>query len=390
MKLSNIIFIAALVITSVASLAQTDSTQTKNKDWLRFNGYVKYMQTLSISPDTTMMVDNLIHNRLNFKAYLGEKSSIKTDFRTRIFYGASNQLIPEYGKQVTSYDGVLPLEWVVFDNKSAAMNVIVDRLYYDYSADKFQVRVGRQRINWGINTTWNPNDIFNSYNIYDFDYEEREGSDAVRVKYFPNYNSSFDIAYKVTDNFKTDVFAGLYKFNKKNYDYQILLGKFQEKIAIGGGWAGSLNLVGFKGEATYFQATNTTDQNNLSTSITFDYSWNNGFYLMGTYLWNTTGALQPMNPTGQILAIPTAEYLMPAAHNTMIQGSKQLSPIMTLNMGVIYGFGINSLTIFPTYTVSLKSNLDLDIIGQLFFQELPQQDFSNLGNGIFWRLKGSF
>lgn len=378
------------LIFGATAFAQSDSTQAPKKDWLRFNGYIKYMQTLSITADTNMMVDNLIHNRMNFKAYLGQKSSIKADFRTRVFYGASNQAIPEYGKQVTTYDGILPLEWVVFDNKSAAMNVIVDRLYYDYSANKYQVRVGRQRINWGINTTWNPNDIFNSYNIYDFDYEEREGSDAVRVKYFPNYNSSFDIAYKFTDNFKTDVFAALYKFNKKSYDYQFLLGKFQQKIAMGGGWAGSIKMVGFKGEATYFQATQTNEENNLSASVSFDYSWNNGFYLMGTYLYNSTGAVDPVNPSDQTFAIPTAEYLMPTAHNVMFSGAKQLSPIMNLNMGLIYGFGTNSLTIFPTYTVNLKSNLDLDIIGQLFFQELPTQPFSNLGNGIFWRLKGSF
>ena len=37
----------------------------------------------------------------------------------------------------------------------------------DWANEKLQLRVGRQRINWGINTTWNPNDIFNSYNIYD-------------------------------------------------------------------------------------------------------------------------------------------------------------------------------------------------------------------------------
>jgi hypothetical protein len=389
MKRAKLLALGILLLAQTA-FAQADSTQAPKKDWLRFNGYIKFMQTLTVSPDTSMLVDNLIHNRLNFKAYVGKKSSFKADFRTRIFYGASNQAIPNYGEAVTDYDGVIPLEWVVFDNKSAAMNVIVDRLYYDYSADKYQVRIGRQRINWGINTTWNPNDIFNSYNIYDFDYEEREGSDAVRVKYFPNYNSSFDFAYKFTDKFETDVFAGLYKFNKKNYDYQVLLGKFQEKVAVGVGWAGSIKLIGFKGEATYFQATQPNDQNNLSTSISFDYSWVNGFYFMAAYLYNSTGSHEPYFPTGQTLAIPNAEFLMPTANNVMLNGAKQLSPIMNLNMGLIYGFGANSLTIFPTYTVNLKANLDLDIIGQLFFQELPNQDFSNLGNGIFWRLKGSF
>ena len=159
--------------------------------------------------------------------------------------------IPNYGEYVNDYDGVLPLEWLWVDNENVVANTIVDRLYYDYSSEKFQLRIGRQRINWGINTTWNPNDIFNSYNIYDFDYEEREGADAISATFFPNHFSSFDVAYKFTGNWDDDVFAVKYKFNKWNYDFQFLGGKFEDNITLGIGWAGSLGLIGFKGEATY-------------------------------------------------------------------------------------------------------------------------------------------
>ena len=90
------------------------------------------------------------------------------------------------------------MQWSLVDNSNVVLSVIADRFYYQFAAEKLELRLGRQRINWGINTTWNPNDIFNSYNIYDFDYEEREGSDAIRLKYFPNYQSSLDLAYKFT------------------------------------------------------------------------------------------------------------------------------------------------------------------------------------------------
>lgn len=371
----------------------TDSTQTtesEKKDWLRFNGYLKYMQTVGFSGDSTVSVDNLIHNRLNFRAFVGNGHSFVGQFRTRIFYGYSVNNVSGYGDLVNDYDGVIPLEWLVVDEPSVVMNIIADRLYYDYSGNKFQVRIGRQRINWGINTTWNPNDIFNSYNIYDFDYEEREGSDAIRIKFFPNYLSTFDLAYKFTGDFDSDVVSLLYKFNKKNYDYQLLVGKFEEKIAMGGGWAGSIKLVGFKGELTYFQPYNNSEDGNLSASTTFDYSWVNGFYLMGTYLFNTTGANHPIDPFIQIVEVPNAERLMPAKHNTMASASYQFSPIFTGNMGLVYSFEINSMTLFPTMTFSLKKNLDFDLVGQFFFQELPDEDFSNLGNGVFGRMKWSF
>jgi len=348
------------------------------------------MQTIGFSGDSLVTVDNLIHNRLNFSASFKKGHSFVAEFRNRILFGYSARTIPGYGELVNQYDGAVDMEWLPVDNDDVIISVIADRLYYDYYSQKWQVRVGRQRINWGINTTWNPNDLFNNYNIYDFDYEERQGADAVRVKFFPNYLSSFDLAYKFTGNFRRDVFAAKYKFNKKNYDYQVLAGKFLEKIAFGGGWAGSIKLVGFKGEITAFVPYTETGDFNLSASTTFDYSWTSGFYLMGTYLFNSTGADHPIDPFISRVEVPNAEFLMPAKHNTMISGSYPFSPIFSGNLGVIYSFEINSLTVFPTLTLNIKSNFDLDMIGQFFFQELPEQSFSNLGNGVFWRLKWSF
>lgn len=380
----------ALLFVFITSFSFAQDSTKKKMEWLELNRYIKFMQTLAISPDTTMFVDNLWHNRLNFKAFVSKKSTITVEFRNRLFYGNSVRNIPGYGELINDYDGALPLEWLVVDNESMVLSVIADRLYYDYTSDKVQFRAGRQRINWGINTTWNPNDIFNSYNIYDFDYEEREGSDALRLKFFPNYYSSFDLAYKFTGDFDRDVFAGMYKFNKKGYDIQLLAGKFLEKVSVGGGWAGNIKLIGFKGEVTYFIPYTDEGEQNLTFSTAFDYSWPNGSTFMATYLFNSSGTNEVSDPTLSVIAVPNAENLMPAKHNTMVNYARQLSPISSINVGALYSFGMNSFVFFPTYTLNLKSNLDLDLIGQLFFQELSNQEFSNLGNGVYWRLKMSF
>tara|TARA_B100000809_G_C15093838_1_gene514231 strand:- start:326 stop:1501 length:1176 start_codon:yes stop_codon:yes gene_type:complete len=385
MKRNNFILLILLLISTV-SIGQEE----KKKQWMELNGYLKFMQTIGIAKDTNILVNNLWYNRLNFKLHLSPKSTINAQFRNRLFYGDNVSNIPNYGELINTYDGVFPLEWLVVDNSSIVLSVIADRLYYDYTSDKIQFRGGRQRINWGINTTWNPNDIFNSYNIYDFDYEEREGSDALRLKLFPNYFSSVDIAYKFTNNFKTDVGAIMYKFNKSNYDIQLLAGKFMENISVGGGWAGSIKTMGFKGEATYFIPYTAVGFHNVSVSTTIDYSWSNGSALMATYLYNSSGTNTVIDPTVQIITIPNAEKLMPAKHNTMVNYTKQLSPISGLNIGLLYSYGINSMVLFPTYTFNIKTNLDLDLIGQLFFSELPNEEFSNVGNGLYWRLKMSF
>lgn len=354
-----------------------------------FNGYVKFMQSLGFVGDNNVLVDNLIHNRLNFAFYTKKGSTVVAQFRNRIIFGETTGTIPDYGEYINEYDGVLPLQWLWVDDENVVANTIVDRLYYDYSSEKFQIRVGRQRINWGINTTWNPNDIFNSYNIYDFDYEEREGADAIRMKFFPNYFSSFDVAYKFTGSWDTDVFALKYKFNKWNYDFQFLGGKFENDITVGTGWAGSIGLYGFKGEVTYFDSYN-SKTNNVSASTSIDYAFNNGFYVLGTYLFNSTGTNDLIDPTLPVFNKPNAAYLMPAKHNIMFQGSYPISPIFNASLGTLYSVGINNFTLFPMLSYGLITNLDFDLIGQFFWQESPTEDFQNVGNVVYWRFKYSF
>ena len=68
-----------------------------------------------------------------------------------------------------------------------------DRLFIEWNKEKWNIRIGRQRINWGINLAFNPNDIFNAYNFLDFDYEERPGVDAARVQYYYGSFSGLDL-----------------------------------------------------------------------------------------------------------------------------------------------------------------------------------------------------
>lgn len=387
MKSVRLLLFICLLILSCKNYAQESGNKLEN---LSFNGYVKFMETITFSEFTQgNPVDNLIHNRLNFSYYTEGGSTWVAQFRNRIFFGESVRSIPNYGDFVNEYDGVLPLEWLWVNDENLVFNTIVDRLYYDYSNDKFQIRIGRQRINWGINTTWNPNDLFNNYNIYDFDYEEREGGDAIRMQFFPDYMSTLDFAYKFTGDWETDITAIKYRFNKWNYDFQVLGGKFEESIALGTGWAGNIGTLGFKGELTFFDDYTSKDSS-FSGSSSVDYAFVNGFYLLGTYLYNSNGANDVMNPALNVVEVPNAANLMPAAHNIMFNGSYAFSPIINGSLGTLYSFGVNSFTLFPTLNIGLATNFDLDLIGQLFWQELPQEDFNNIGNGVFWRLKWSF
>ena len=144
------------------------------------------------------------------------------------------------------------LSKLIAKGPSFLLHSTIDRASIDYTRGKWQVTLGRQRINWGLNMVWNPNDIFNAYSYFDFDYEESPGTDAVRVQYYLNSTSSAEIAYKPGKNANEMIAAGLYRFTKGSYDIQALAGMVETDYVLGGGWSGVLGQAGFNGEISAF------------------------------------------------------------------------------------------------------------------------------------------
>ena len=56
--------------------------------------------------------------------------------------------------------GIVDLSYVTGEANSFLYSTIIDRFWYKGYYKKWEWSIGRQRINWGINTYWNANDIF--------------------------------------------------------------------------------------------------------------------------------------------------------------------------------------------------------------------------------------
>jgi hypothetical protein len=191
-------------------------SQEKQK-FLTVNGYLSSMQSVMFdSLSGPFMDENLIHNRINLKGYINDHITFAAEFRSRLFTGDRVRSGRSYSESIGKDLGLANLSWNIINEQSFFLNTTVDRLWVDFNYGKFQVRAGRQRINWGQTLVWNPNDIFNAYSFFDFDYVERPGSDAVRLQYYPGSSSAIEIAVKA--NYKKDVTtAALYRFNRWEY-----------------------------------------------------------------------------------------------------------------------------------------------------------------------------
>ncbi|MEO1051977.1 MAG: hypothetical protein AAFX87_15200 [Bacteroidota bacterium] len=377
-----------LLLVCCASLSKAQDTE-KERKWA-INGYVKDLVTVNVLNDSTL-VDNLIHNRLNFKWFPSDQFTAYFEVRNRIFFGDMLG-IPNFDQLVDVNNDYLDLSANWVDNESILFNSAIERAYVEWTNNDWEIRFGRQRINWGTNLIWNPNDIFNTYSFFDFDYEERPGSDAIRITKYTGFASSLEFAANINDDFDELVMAGLWKINKWDYDFQVFAGKAREDLALGIGWAGNIKNAGFKGEISYFNPYDNPENPAVwIASLSADYSFESSFYLHGSILFNSDGDIQlPQGGfnsfNGERLTVRT---LSPYRYSTFLQTSYSFHPLISGGVAFIYYPGSNALFINPSATFSLKSNLDLDVLSQLFYDEIAG-DYQTVARLIFLRLKWSF
>ncbi len=355
--------------------------QEEEKTW-SLNGYIKDLVTINIPEDGDILFDNLVHNRLNFRWDPNENFGAVLELRSRIFTGDQVRMLPNYSTLIDVNDDYFDLSVIPVDENKIVLHTMLDRAYLSWKDDDWQVSVGRQRINWGINLAWNPNDIFNAYSFFDFDYEERPGSDAIRFQKFIGYAGGYELAVKITDDIDELTAAGMYKWNVGAYDLQVLGGVMRRNAVIGGGWAGSLNLVGFKGEFTFLNEWE-QERVDLIASTSLDYAFPNSLYLNAGVLYNS--ATRAASLFQQSSANLDIRSLSPYTWSTFSQASYPVHPLINTGLAVLLFPGESGVFLNPSATFSVITNLDFDLIGQIFLTSETQSAYF-----IFGRVKYSF
>ena len=386
MKRLVIIFLALVLQPEFLFAVQNLFTKPELK------GYIKDLQASSFTNNADSLYTwNLVHNRINFKWNFTNSLLARVEVRTRLYYGEQIKLIQGFGDYIDTDEGYFKLSKLWVNKKAMVLHSTVDRLMMSYTHLKFTLTLGRQRINWGINTIWNPNDLFNASNFLDFDYEERPGTDGLRMQYFPNTNTSLEAGFKLGENSDQTVLAVLYKTNKWNYDIQLLTGIYYTDWVIGCGWAGNIKDAGFKGEFSYFIPKNESSEGNnvLSTSLTLDYSFNNNWYASLSTLYQSRVFI---SEGSAIIAQPrvlNAKFLMPYQYSFYANVNKQFSPLLTGNLGIVFSTTRNSTIFLPGLSFNISESMDLDLTAQCMFEKITE-DYQTTGNTIYLRIKFSF
>jgi hypothetical protein len=396
MQIKRLCFISVLL--PVLVFGQLSSFQ--------LNGYAKYLFSTSYSSQFhERLNDHLIHNRINTRWYPTSALTTALDLRFRAYYGDSVEDIPGFSDQIkTKYDFV-QLDAMLWNRKKTLGYAEIDRLFLDYYRGSFQVTAGRQRVAWGTSLVWNIIDIFNPMSILDFDYEERPGTDAIRIQYYTGAVSKIEAVWKPGKNKYRNTFAGLWSINKWAYDFFIIAALQNNRKILAGAWSGDIRGGGFRGELKISEPpskgqenqyqvplssfSNLTDYNQtvISFVLSGDYTFPNTFYIHTETMFNSNGKLKNAGIYWQ--QAPEAGMLSPSRWSVYQEFAYDITPLVRGTVFGLFNPNDQSYLMAPSVTWSITSNFEF--LGLVYFtQGEKYTEFGDFDTTIFTRLKYSF
>lgn len=368
--------------------AQDVDSTSSWKDKVKLNGYVKFMQSFSGDMEGEVYDQSLWHNRLNSTMYLKSNHIFHLELRNRVLYGGAVKLNPTIKNALDFDNGFLDMSFVAGSSDAFLWSTVIDRLWYEGYYEDWEWSVGRQRINWGINSYFNANDLFNAFNFTDFDYEERPGSDAIRLrKYFRN-NSDIEVAGAVYND-TTFTVGAKYAFNYKNYDFQIIAAKYITDWVLGGGWAGAIGEVGFKGEVSTFIPQDSYQGISTSVSVSSEFILKNNKFLGVGGLFSSGGYGAGVDVSTQLTAFQTsAKNLMPTRWSAMVTFAGEINDLSSFALVGIYMPEVDFVLLMPSVTYSMAQNFDLSL-HMINVTGIVNEEWLSLATG-FVRMQYSF
>lgn len=361
-----------------------------DKPTMSLHGYMQQFEQIAFVDDAdSVKLSSTFHNRLNFLAEWKEWTT-RIEVRTRLMTG--NQLLqPGFQPSGRTEAGLLHLnkDWV--NKRGVAVNTHVERALLVYRKSHWEFSLGRQRVNWGMSSAWNPNDVFNSYNFLTIDDVERAGIDALRIHYDVRPFNSIELVVKQGDRMKDRVAALLSRGNHFGYDHQLFMGVDSIDLFAGGGWAGHIGKSGFAGEFTGYQPSRDTFHSRmlLHATVSLDRTFEHGWFISLSGYWNNHGVVKSVfSPLASFQQV-SKKQLLPFRYTALMQISKQVNPRFAVRFGQLYTPTNNCWVSLPQMEYLISDNWSFDLAGQAFLGESGDV-FRTQGN-LFWiRVKGNF
>jgi hypothetical protein len=127
----------------------------------------------------------------------------------------------------------------------------------------------------------------------------------------------------------------------------------------------------------------------LLASVSVDYTFSKGWYVLGSYLFNSNGSkdLAGLGLLSYRKLSPT--NLMPLQQQLAVQVSRQINPLWQASFTAVYGPSAQLSIFVPAVNLWLAQNWEITLLAQSLFAETAGR-YRSLGQNVFGRLRYSF
>ena len=355
-----------LVLASIPASGQTSFLPGTE---LNFQGYVMEMPVYeNIHPALAELTgvspsefSDLIRLRLRPTLHIGDNTKIGLAYEVDGLYYSQNV---SFGlASTTPLRQVIGLRWQPVSLRHATVSDYIDRLYLDQEFSFGTLVIGRQRISWGTGRVWNPTDIFNPINPADFGKIEKDGADAVSMKFFLGQLTDIQIVYNSEYHFESSNYAARFRTNILGYDFAVLGGSLDREPIAGGDFAGNVWTAGIRGEALVSRDPAKSGGYYVRWILGMDNQFTDKLYGLFEYYHNGQGTLD--RSRYDLIGLYEGRILNLAKDYLALSGTYQLTPLVTISLSSISNFSDGSGYLAGTVNYSASDNASI-ALGSLY------------------------
>lgn len=259
------------------------------------------------------------------------------------------------------------------------------RAYLDYRRDNLEVLIGRQQVPWGIGKFWAPTDVFNPYDPFSLEKQERSGSDALNFRYAPADSLQSELVYAPQSK-ERDSRAGLrLRFHSDIQEIGIIAAQNQEDKVLGLHFMRNIYKAGLRSEVTRTFAHDEPDYFRFTANI--DYTFANSLYLLGEYFYNGQGRRDKFTYQGLRRTVGQIDFLGEDLFGLIV--GYDLTPLIRSDNYFIFNLLDRSVFINPEVSWSLLKNSEL-LAGGQFFSGGAASEFGSYKDLVYLKWKTFF
>ena len=338
---------------------------------LDLNGYFEYRYSMFNMEKTEN--SNMNKFRFDFKFDKGKKVTLNGDFIIETYNGFNEfeimNFLPEY-----TYSEI---EWYLLfipDTFELEDRSYLDNGYISIYTKYFNLRLGKQQLNWGVGYFWRPTDLFNTRDIIEPEYE-KEGVNAVKFEILFTGFWSLELTYLPSDNFELSDKAVRLKGELLGFDIELFkidtwqdtfkefpISMQEKKVVFGGTLNGELFSIGSWLEYG-FHSIHKFEKGYSTYVLGFDYTFEFQTYIMGEYFRND----EAIQDTTEYSVVDWLDYIsefrttLGPEYAAMVI-MQPLGDLMELSVSGITNLHDESVLLSFDYIYNFEENVELELI----------------------------